>query len=156
MTEQETWSLVEKTLDHQKFGVLATLMGEYPYTSAVMFAAPPDAKYMVFATPRHTRKYVNLKKHPKASIFVNNAANRASDVSEAIGITALGDAAELFNTPENQQYFDVLRRKHPSMQEFIDSAATAIFMLKIHQYYVVRDFQQVYEFHVQDKKDDNS
>lgn len=151
MTEQETWSLVEETLDNQKFGVLATLMDEYPYTSAVMFATPPDAKYMLFATPRSTRKYVNLKKHPKASIFVNNAANRISDVSEAIGITALGDAAELFNTPENQPCFDILRRKHPSMQEFIDSQATAVFMLKIHKYYVVRNFQQVYEFDAQNK-----
>lgn len=149
MTEQETWSLVEETLDNQRFGVLATLMDEYPYTSAVMFAAPPDAKFMLFATPRNTRKYVNLKKHPKASIFVNNAANRISDVFEAIGITALGDAAELFNTPENQPYFEILRRKHPSMQEFIDSQATAVFMLKIHKYCVVRNFQQVYEFHPQ-------
>lgn len=152
MTEQETWSLVEETLDNQKFGVLATLMDEYPYTSAVMFATPPDAKYMLFATPRNTRKYVNLKKHPKASIFVNNAVNRISDVSEAIGITALGDAAELFNNPENQPCFDILRRKHPSMQEFIDSQATSVFLLKIHKYYVVRNFQQVYEFDAQDKK----
>lgn len=156
MTEQEIWSLVEKTLDNQKFGVLATLMREYPYTSAVMFAAPPDAKYMVFATPRNTRKYVNLKKHPKASIFVNDAANRTSDVSEAIGITALGDATELFNTPENQQYLEILRRKHPSMQQFIDSPDTAIFMLNIHKYYIVNNFQQVYEFNMQDNKDDNS
>ncbi|MHB9138976.1 MAG: pyridoxamine 5'-phosphate oxidase family protein [Victivallaceae bacterium] len=153
MTEQETWSLVEETLNNQKFGVLATLMDDYPYTSAVMFATPTDAKYMIFATPRHTRKYVNLKKHPKASIFVNNAVNRISDISEAIGITALGDTVELFNIPENQPYFDVLSRKHPSMQEFINSPSTAVFMLKVHKYYVVRNFHHVYEFHVQDKKE---
>jgi len=151
MSEQETWLMVEKTLETQKFGVLATLMGEYPYTGAVTFASPPDAKYIIFATPRHTRKYANLKAHPKASIFVSNAANQIDDISGAIGITAIGDTRELHHTPGNQHYYDLLQNKHPYLKEFIDSDSTAIFMLNILKYYVVRDFQRVYEFHMQDK-----
>lgn len=152
MSEQETWLMVERTLETQKFGVLATLMGEYPYTGAVTFAAPPDAKYIIFATPRHTRKYTNLKAHPKASIFVSNAANQIDDISGAIGITAVGDAMELHHTPGNQQYYDLLQNKHPYLKGFIDSDSTALFVLKILKYYVVRDFQRVYEFHMQDKE----
>ncbi len=152
MSEQETWLMVGKTLETQKFGVLATLMGEYPYTGAVTFAAPPDAKYILFATPRHTRKYTNLKAHPKASIFVSNAANQIDDISGAIGITAVGDAMELHHTPGNQQYYDLLQNKHPYLKGFIDSDSTAIFILNILKYYVVRDFQRVYEFHMQDSK----
>lgn len=152
MSEQETWLMVEKTLETQKFGVLATLMGEYPYTGAVTFATPPDARYIIFATPRHTRKYANLKAHPKASIFVSNAANQSDDISGAIGITAVGDAQELHHTPGNQHYYDLLQNKHPYLKEFVDSDSTAIFMLNILKYYVVRDFQRVYEFHMQDKK----
>lgn len=152
MSEQETWLMVEKTLETQKFGVLATLMGEYPYTGAVTFAAPPDAKYIIFATPRHTRKYTNLKAHPKASIFVSNAANQIDDISGAIGITAVGDAMELHHTPGNQQYYDLLQNKHPYLKGFIDSDSTAIFILNILKYYVVRDFQRVYEFHIADKE----
>ena len=152
MSEQETWLMVERTLETQKFSVLATLMGEYPYTGAVTFAAPPDAKYIIFATPRHTRKYVNLKNHPQASIFVSNAANQVDDILGAIGITAVGDALELHHTPGNQQYYDLLQSKHPYLKEFINSDSTAIFILNILKYYVVRDFQRVYEFHMQDKE----
>ncbi len=155
MSEQETWLMVERTLDTQKFGVLATLMGEYPYTGAVTFAAPPDAKYIIFATPKHTRKYTNLKIHPKASIFVSNAANQVEDILGAIGITAVGDIEELHHTPGNQHYYDLLCDKHPCLKEFIASDSTAVFKLKILKYYVVRDFQRVFEFHIQDK-DTNS
>lgn len=151
MSEQETWTMVVKTLESQKFSVLATLMGEYPYTSAVTFASPPDAKYIVFATPRHTRKYVNLKSHPKASVFVSNAVNQADDILGAIGITAVGDIEELHHTPGNQHYYDLLCSKHPYLKEFIDSDSTAIFKLNVLKYYVVRDFQRVFEFHMQDK-----
>lgn len=151
MSEQETWLMVEKTLETQKFSVLATLMGEYPYTGAVTFAAPPGAKYIIFATPRHTRKYVNLKSHPKASIFISNAANQTDDILVAIGITAVGDIEELHHTPGNQRYYDLLQNKHPYLKEFIESDSTAIFMLKVLKYYVVRDFQRVFEFHMHDK-----
>jgi general stress protein 26 len=142
MSEQETWLMVEKTLETQKFSVLATLMGEYPYTGAVTFAAPPGAKYIIFATPRHTRKYVNLKSHPKASIFISNAANQTDDILVAIGITAVGDIEELHHTPGNQQYYDLLQNKHPYLKEFIDSDSTAVFVLKILKYYVVRIFKE--------------
>ena len=151
MSEQETWLMVEKTLETQKFSVLATLMGEYPYTGAVTFAAPPGAKYIIFASPRHTRKYVNLKSHPKASIFISNAANQTDDILVAIGITAVGDIEELHHTPGNQRYYDLLQNKHPYLKEFIESDSTAIFMLKVLKYYVVRDFQRVFEFHMHDK-----
>ena len=155
MSEQETWLMVEKTLETQKFGVLATLMGEYPYTGAVTFAAPPDARYIIFATPRHTRKYVNLKSHPKASLFVSNAANQAEDIFGAIGITAVGDVEELHHTPASQHYYDLLCGRHPCLKEFIASDTTAVFKLNVLKYYVVRDFQRVFEFHMQDQ-DENS
>lgn len=145
-TEQETWGRVEEILQEQRFGILATQMGEYPYTSAVAFAVPENAMKILFATPRATRKFANLKQHPQASIFISNNTNLAEDITRAIGITAIGVTEEMARNRKTQKYCQLFITRHPYLKEFINSTDTAIFVMKVQKYHVVRNFQQVYEF----------
>lgn len=150
-TAQDTWNKVEKVLAEQRFGILATLMGEYPYTGAVAFAAPENGMKIYFATPRATRKFANLKHHPHASMFISNNSNLAEDITRAIGITAVGTTAEVMKNRSNQKVFRFFSARHPYLDEFINSPDTAMFVLNVEKYHVVRNFQQVFEFEPGDK-----
>jgi general stress protein 26 len=145
-TQQETWQKVEEVLAEQRFGILATLMGEYPYTGAVAFAVHDNAMKLFFATPRATRKFANLKQHSQASLFISNNSNLAEDITKAIGITAVGNTEEMEKIKKNQKYFNLFILRHPYLKDFINSTETAMFILNIEKYHVVRNFQQVFEF----------
>jgi hypothetical protein len=135
---------LKRLFESQKLGVLATRDPEYPYQSVVAFASTPDLKYLLFATRKVTRKYENLKKRPKVSLFIDNRSNRASDFRDAMGVTALGDACELKGTAL-RNFSKSFLKKHPYLEGFLSSADCALFSVKIRIYYAVARFEEVVE-----------
>ena len=132
-----------KRLDQaEPFAVLATDDGGSPYTSLVAFAVTPDMRHVVFATPKATRKYRNIKARKDVSLLVDNRA-ASRDLMKAEAITIVGLAAPLRRGRQWQEMAAVLLEKHPHLQEFIFSTSTALVSIDVTEYVHVSRFQTV-------------
>ncbi len=139
--------IVRELLSSQRLAVLATEAGGHPYASLIAFAAAPDLKALVFATPRPTRKFTNLSANARVSILVDNRGNLEEDFVEAAAATILGTAIEATGE-ERDSCLAVFLGKHPYLSSFVRSPNCAIFRVEVEAYYVVHRFQSVSELHV--------
>jgi hypothetical protein len=57
-------------------------------------------------------------------------------------------AYELEPGRETDKIIKLYLKKHPAMEEFVNSPTTAIFELKVNTYYFVENFQEVTEIHL--------
>lgn len=130
-----------------RLAVLATRMGEQPYTNLVAFASTVDLRYLLFATTRATRKFSNLSDQPLVSLLVDNRTNDVSDLREAVAVTATGRAGEL-GVSMCQDMKNLYLEKHPYLEEFISSPSCVFVSVEVDVYYVVRRFQNVTELHL--------
>jgi nitroimidazol reductase NimA-like FMN-containing flavoprotein (pyridoxamine 5'-phosphate oxidase superfamily) len=129
-------------LSSQGFGVLSTEGGGAPYASLVAFAATGDRGELLFATPRGTRKYGNLKENPRAALLVDDRSNTASDLEHASAVTAVGVATELSGGDGEERLLVYLAR-HPKLAEFARDPSSALFMLKVEKYVCAWSFQDI-------------
>ncbi len=149
MSDNSSLMNVVKTLiNNEKFGVLCSYMDGQPYSNIVAFMSCNDYHSLIFATPRTTRKYINLKKHPKSSIFVDSRKNKSSDYIEAKGLSACGKAYELEPDGETGKIIKLYLKRHPALENFVKSPTVAVFELKVDTYYFVENFQKVTEIHL--------
>jgi len=139
--------IVRELLASQRLAVLATEAQGNPYTSLIAFAAAPDLKALVFATPRPTRKFSNLSGNARVSLLVDNRTNREEDFSDAAAATILGTAREATGE-EWESSIALLLGKHPYLSSFARSPNCAIFRVDVEAYYVVNRFQSVSELHI--------
>ena len=140
MTRRELESTIRKLLWDQLFGVLATSGSGRPHTSIVAYAAADDLHAIVFATPRGTRKFENLKKAGWVSLFVDNRTNNGDDLFEIFGIEARGPASELLGE-ERRSYESLYRARHPLLSGFAEGSA--MIKIEVRRYDVVHRFQEV-------------
>ncbi|HQO02419.1 MAG TPA: pyridoxamine 5'-phosphate oxidase family protein [Spirochaetota bacterium] len=126
----------------QNFAVLATLCGNELYTNIVAFTASDDLKYIVFVTPRNTKKFTNITMNPTVSLFVDNRSNSDSDVFDAVGISVKGKG-EPVSEGMISSIAGKYRAEHPSLREFSDSANSSFIRITVEEYCVVRRFQEV-------------
>lgn len=138
---------IKKLLDEAFSSVLATQMDDQPYANLVAILPYQECRSIIFATPRTTKKYANLKKQPKASILADNRLNNASDFADSNCCTACGQASEIINETELQEVRPTFIARHPMLKDFINNPDTAIFVLKVKVYYFVENFQEVIEVH---------
>ncbi|QSH41438.1 pyridoxamine 5'-phosphate oxidase family protein [Lentisphaerota bacterium ZTH] len=139
---------VLQLLDEANFGVLATIMEAQPYANIVAFLACDNGQKIIFATPRTTRKYVNLKRSPRASILIDNRGNQPDDYMTTKGVNALGQAEEVTQEAELKKYRKAFLKRHPMVRDFCNSPTTAFFELRVDTYYFVESFQEVTEIHM--------
>ena len=139
---------VKELLDSQIFGILSSYMNEQPYSNLMAFIPYDNYKSLIFVTARTTRKYFNLKKHPEASMFIDNRRNKSSDCLNAKGVSACGKVYELTPSDETDKIIEHYLNIHPALESFIQSPTVAIFKLKVNTYYFVENFQEVTEIHI--------
>lgn len=123
--------------------VLATESEGQPYTSLISYAVTPDAKGIVFATPKSTQKYKNILKNRCVSILIDTRSNTEKDYTDAEAITILGNAHPIRRGKKWMEYAKILKRKHKRLASFIDSSETALVYINITKYIHVTKFQSV-------------
>jgi heme iron utilization protein len=138
---------IKDLLDSQKLAVLSTQGEAGPYVSLVAFAAADDLKSILFATPVYTRKYDNLKRKPEVALLVDNRVNDADDFKNGRAVTILGTAEELHGG-EKQSAVAKYIRFHPHLADFARSPTSGMFLIRVHHYYLVKEFQNVTELSV--------
>ena len=146
-TSAEIQNRLRRLFESQKLAVVATQTGGQPYASLVAFVATADLRHLFFITPRTTRKFSNLTSDSRVAVLVNSSVNQESDFHEPISITVTGVAEEI-KDPERADVLKLYLSKHPYLEDFARSPSCALVKVSASSYYLVRNFQNVMEFHI--------
>jgi len=95
LEKEECLRKLKTFFESQPLAVLATQNGAAPYASLVAFAANEKLKYLLFATPKATRKYSNMQANPAVALLIDNRKNTKKDIQEAMTVTALGKVEQV-------------------------------------------------------------
>jgi len=132
----------------QNLATLATHNDGQPYASLVAFYAADDLKHIYFVTPKTTRKFANLNADSRVAVMVNSSTNQASDFHRAISVTAVG-TAEVIDRSDKESILGQYLTKHPHLEEFVRSPSCALVKVAVNSYYMVKNFQNVMELHLE-------
>lgn len=127
----------------QRQAVLATISDQQPVTSLINFALTPDIKGVIFATPKDTTKYRNIKKKKQVAILIDTRSNTGSDYLDTEAITIIGHARPLRRGKEWSDLVEVLIKKHPKLTQFVKSPTTALIFVEMTSCLHVSRFQNV-------------
>ena len=144
---EDVQNLIRHLFATQNLAVLATHSQKQPYASLVAYAATNDLKYLYFATPKTTRKFANLLINPQVAVLINSSTNQTADFHRAIAVTAVGEAEEVA-AADREQLLPFYLAKHPYLEEFAKSPTTAVVQVTVRSYYLVKNFQKVFELHL--------
>ena len=146
-TSAEIQNRVRKLFESQKLAVVATQTGGQPYASLVAFVTSDDLRHIFFVTARTTRKFSNLISDSRVAVLINSSINQESDFHDAISITVTGNAEEIKDS-ERQSILELYLSKHPYLEDFVRSPSCALIRVTARSYYMVQNFQNVMEFHI--------
>jgi nitroimidazol reductase NimA-like FMN-containing flavoprotein (pyridoxamine 5'-phosphate oxidase superfamily) len=146
-TSTEIRNRLRNLFDSQKLAVVSTQSDGQPYASLVAFVATDDLRHIFFVTARTTRKFANLTSDSRVAILINSSANEESDFHDAVSITVTGIAGEI-KDPERQGVLKLYLSKHPYLEDFANSPSCAVIRVAARSYYLVQNFQNVMEFHI--------
>jgi nitroimidazol reductase NimA-like FMN-containing flavoprotein (pyridoxamine 5'-phosphate oxidase superfamily) len=131
----------------RKLCSLSTHNKGQPYASLVAYAGTDDLKHIVFATPKATRKYANIKADSRAAVLITKAGNKVSDFRQAMAATAVGTVREIRKT-KSSKLLKLYLGKHPHLTDFVQSPTCSVLCLDVRSFYVVDRFQHVLELHL--------
>ena len=138
---------IQALFSDQKLAVLSTHQSGQPYASLIAFVGSNDLKKIFFVTPRTTRKFSNLTADSRVAILVNSSLNVDSDFHEAVSVTALGTAKEIYGS-QKDEILSLYLSKHPYLESFATSPTCALVGVAITRYVMVKNFQHVMELHI--------
>jgi nitroimidazol reductase NimA-like FMN-containing flavoprotein (pyridoxamine 5'-phosphate oxidase superfamily) len=140
--------MLSELLSSQRLAVLSTQTGGQPYASLVAFAVADDLRALYFVTPRTTRKFHYLQDDDRVALLITSSANQESDFHQALAVTVLGSAGEIFG-PEKEAARNRYLEKHPYLGDFARSPTCALVKVSARSYILVRNFQHVMELHLE-------
>ena len=146
-TSSEVQHRLRNLFEAQNLAVVATQTGGQPYASLVAFVATDDLRHLYFVTPRTTRKFSNLISDSRVAVLVNSSINQESDFHDAVALTVTGVAEEI-KDPEREAIQELYLSKHPYLEDFARSPSCAFIRVTARSYYMVQNFQNVMEFHI--------
>ena len=147
---EELSELVKKVFNSQRFAVLATQSEGQPYSSLIAFAEADNLRSLIFVTSRDTRKYSNIQANRKVAVLVDSRTNQASDLQNAVAITAIGTIEEVAES--NRDYLSgIYLSKHPQLSDFLHKPSNALMKVVVTEY-VVATFEGVRSFSIGETK----
>ncbi len=138
---------IRRLFDSQDLSILSTQKNGQPYANIVAVTVTPDLKQIIFLTPCTTRKYDNLVASPRVAMLINNSQNRAEDITNAICVTATGEAFPVTDE-EKKPLLSLYLSRHPHMKTFARAPTTAVIRMAVNKYIMVSQFQNVVEIKV--------
>jgi nitroimidazol reductase NimA-like FMN-containing flavoprotein (pyridoxamine 5'-phosphate oxidase superfamily) len=127
----------------QPVAVLCTQGEGQPYGSLVFFSSSNDLRFLVFATPRATRKYRLLTECDHVAIVLDSRIKLPEDMMKVEAVTVTGRAAEVEEGPEFGECADLLVGRHPYLKSFVAAPSSALFRVDVVRYIHVSRFQEV-------------
>ncbi len=147
LTPQAVERELRQLFQGEQLAVLSTVQNGQPYASLVAVTATADLAAIVFCTPETTRKFENLSANPRVALLINNSRNQASDIYQAVAVTAIGAAAAVVDA-ERAALAALYLQKHPHLKDFLRATSTALVKVAVERYIMVHNFQNVYDYKV--------
>jgi heme iron utilization protein len=132
----------------QLFASLATIQSGRPYNNLIAYAVTDDLRSILFVTKRDSRKYANLVSNSNVSVLIDSRSNQDSDFRNAMAVTASG-AAEEVRDSRKETMLQLFLIKHRSLEKFANSPQSALFIIRVKKYFIVRNFQEVVELKIE-------
>lgn len=123
--------------------VLATESGGQPYTSLIAYALTPDARGLIFITPRETQKFKNILRNTRVSLLIDNRRNMNEDYMSAESVTIMGTARPIRKGKTWMELANMFTEKHPRLKSIIFSPETALVLVQFTVCLHVTRFQTV-------------
>lgn len=127
----------------QSFAVLATNDNGKVYTSLISFAVTPDLAKLIFATPKNTQKYKNIRSAKDVSLLIDNRSSVRKNLMATEAITLIGTASPLRKSKVKDELAAVFVKKHPELADFIQDGNTALIAVEISRCIHVGKFQTI-------------
>ena len=144
---EELSEVIKRLLASQRFAVLATQFDGQPYSNLVAFAEADNLRNLLFVTSRNTRKYSNTLASKKVALLIDSRTNQASDLNNAIAVTALGTIEEVGT--DNKKYLSgIYLSKHPQLKDFLFKPSNALMNVAVTDY-IVASFEDVSHLHME-------
>lgn len=144
MDRQTLKGRIARLMDGQKLAVLATHNDGHPYGSLMAFAVTEDLAYLLFVTPRATRKFTNIQQDPRAAAVIDSRSHSERDFHAAEALTCLGSVEEVPEA-ERDALLPLFTKRHEYLHDFAHSPSCAFIRMKVRSYSLVSRFQEVYE-----------
>jgi heme iron utilization protein len=130
--------------EREQFAVLSTIgSGTGSYASLISFVISEDLKYVVFATPKNTRKYDNIRHSDRVSILIDNRCETKGNILETEALTIVGRAMAVRKGNQWTTLAEAFLKKHPALDDFVRSPSTALIKMTIEECVHVGQFQTV-------------
>ncbi|MBN2599967.1 MAG: pyridoxamine 5'-phosphate oxidase family protein [Candidatus Thermoplasmatota archaeon] len=151
MALQSPFGILSDLLTSQHFAVIATESKKQPYTNLVSFVCSSDFHHLFFPTKKQTQKFLNITENNRVAVLIDNRENAPSDISEAITITAIGQANVL--TQHRDAIVKLLLQKHPDLSTFINDPSCVIIDVTVTTYQIVQQFEHIVVLKMADRRE---
>lgn len=146
--KKEFLKQVERLLNSQRVGVLATRYKNTPHQSLIAFQNSEDLREIFFVSPTYTRKVAAMEENPHVALLVDNRQNLESDFDACIAVTVKGTADEL-SEEQWQRVLPKYLNRNPYLKDFVASPSCKFFRIRVQSYSLVSTFQKVEELFLQ-------
>ncbi len=140
---------IKGLLASQLLTVLATQGEGQPYTSLMAYANTEDLRFLVVATSKSARKYLNIIGDSRVALLVDDRSNSGKDFQNAAAVTIVGKASEVLQN-ELEFYSSLYLDRHPALEKFLYSSSTVFLKIEVHKYLLVSEFEDVAEYPMKD------
>ena len=126
-----------------RFAVLATLAKDGPHLSLVALAITPDRDSVLFATPKKSEKYRNIKADKRVAILLDGSRGKAGGVLDGEAISLNGTARVVGKGARREELAAILEARHPELSEFLAAPTTALVRIGVECATHVEGFQKI-------------
>jgi nitroimidazol reductase NimA-like FMN-containing flavoprotein (pyridoxamine 5'-phosphate oxidase superfamily) len=137
---------IRNLVKSQSFCVLCTQGEGQPYGSLIAYGFTGNLKHFFFTTPKPTRKYKQLKECDRVSLVIDSRCRHPEETIGVEAVTITGRARQVDPEKGHRADLEMLKKRHPYMAHFLDSASTALFEIEAVRYLYVTRFQEVYQW----------
>lgn len=135
----------------QPFAVLATQGKDVTDASLVTIAVSEDLKHIVFATPVRTGKYDLIVANENVSMLMDDRTMHQDNINQISALTVFGKAKVLLDENEIRNWGKLLADRHPSLAEFAQAPTSAIVLIHVTKYLIVKHFQDIWEWKLEER-----
>lgn len=119
-------------LRRQDSCVLATVDGERPHCSLMAYVPDDSGEHIFLITSRGTRKYHNIRRHPRVSLLIDTRGEKKCTATQALTIT--GHCKVLQLADEISDVKATFAQRHTLLQDFLQKDDLAVVCVTIESF----------------------
>ncbi len=135
---------MKQLVKDEKFCVLATSSDNNPHCSLMAYATDDDCRRLYMITRKSSVKYGNLMKNQAVSLLIDTREKSGEERNRTKALTVTGRFSEIRNISEYERAKDLLLKRHPYLDIFIEDSESCIFAVEMHSFLLLDGFTDSY------------